>query len=81
MSQDDYFEACKLTFGSFAKTNPNKLSKQEFSQLLKNLQNRLNFPLNENLLDKIFIQVDSDKDGFIELDEFFNALAPYYYQN
>ena len=37
MSQEDYFEACKLTFGSFAKTNPNKMTKNEFNSLLKNL--------------------------------------------
>ena len=81
LSQEDYFEACRLTFNSFSKTTPNKLTKTEFNTLLKHLQNQLNFPLNDKLLEQIFIRVDQDKDGLIELDEFFNALSSYYYQN
>lgn len=30
MSQNDYYEACKMTFGAFTKSNPDKMNKQEF---------------------------------------------------
>lgn len=34
MSENDYFEACKMTFSAFSKTNPNKMTSDEFLGLL-----------------------------------------------
>lgn len=80
LSEQEYQKAVQFTFKHFDRNASGTITKQEFQDLLGAIAPRLNFPINEQLLDHAFRIADRDQDGLIGLQELHVTLAGYYYK-
>ena len=61
LPQNEFYQACENVFKSFDKNNDGLINKEEFTHLLTNTSQYLNFPLKEELVDYIFNLCDQKK--------------------
>ena len=79
LTDQEYVKATELTFKHFDKSSIGYLDRKQFNELIGAVAPKLNFPLNEPLLNFSFDRMDIDKDGKISLQEFHNTLRGYYF--
>ena len=81
LQEQDYFKAVEMVFANFEKGGDKYLDKAEFTQLVGNVSGQVNYPITQNLVDKMFTMCDSKKDGRIDLQELYSACHHFYYRN
>lgn len=54
----EYYKACELTFQHFARPENQKMSKEEFTKLVGQIQSRLDFDITDDLINLMYQNID-----------------------
>ena len=80
LNDQEYQKAVEMTFTHFDKNRDTFLDLNEFKELYGAISGQLKFPMTDQIIEYLYKQIDTDKDGKISLTELHNALRIFYYK-